>query len=205
MLRGSQIVNLVVLLFFIIVGATVEVLVNIILGALVCVIPLVVFAMFSPTSSSSPLARSLRRSPLMVLGVVVCGSGFMVMIGAGAFLDLVGLLIGLVLFIAGLVVLAPRLRSMQQAQGQPNTTLQPPAPVIPAAVYGEPTPTPPSPPPPPGPQFAPPPAQYPPSPRPSAVGPPGSTAERYCPVCGAGYAKVSSFCPNCGKPLPPSP
>jgi len=40
-------------------------------------------------------------------------------------------------------------------------------------------------------------------------GPPGTQpaalAERYCPACGAGNARVSAFCARCGRPLPPPP
>ena len=32
---------------------------------------------------------------------------------------------------------------------------------------------------------------------------PSPPADRYCPVCGAGNARVSAFCSRCGKPLPP--
>lgn len=31
-----------------------------------------------------------------------------------------------------------------------------------------------------------------------------SYAERFCPACGAGNLKVSTFCQKCGKPLPPA-
>jgi hypothetical protein len=206
----SQVVNLVVLLFFIILGAVTEVFVSIILGALVCVLPLVVFVMFSPTSRGSPMARTLRQRPVTLLAVIVCASGFMVMIGGSAALDLAAIIIGLVLFIVGLVVLLPRLRGMQlaqgqpQQQGQPGIFLQQSTPAIPPAVYGEPVATPPpfviSP----APQFAPPPPQSPPSPPSSPPGVPSSMAERYCPACGAGNARASRFCSKCGQPLPAS-
>ncbi len=166
----SQVVNLVVLFFFIILGAVVEVFVSILLGALVCVLPLVVFVMFSPTSRGSPIARTLRQRPVTLLAVIVCASGFMVMIGGSAALDLAAIIIGLVLFLVGLVVLLPRLRGMQLAQGQSQQQaqtsmfLQQPTPVIPPAVYGEPTATTPPYAGPPAPLFAPPPPRYHPEP-----------------------------------------
>jgi hypothetical protein len=210
MAAPSQVVNLVVLLFFIVVGAVVEVLVSIILGALVCVIPLVLFAMFSPTSRSTPIARSLRQSPVMVLEVVVCASGFMVMIGAGAAGDLVGILIGFLLFIVGVVVLTPRLRTLQRAQGQPqppgppSPLLQPPAQAVPPGVYGQPPVAPLPSTFPPAPAVASP-TQAPPSPASSSTVPSTSVAERYCPACGAGNARSAGFCQKCGALLPPSP
>jgi hypothetical protein len=211
MAASTQVVNLVVLFFFIVVGAVIEVLVSIILGALVCVIPLVVFAMFSPTSRSTPIARSLRQSPLMVLEVVVGASGFMVMIGAGAAADLVGILIGLVLFIVGLVLLAPRLRAMPRPQGQPqqpgqpSLSMRPTAQTIPPGVYGQPSVAPLSSTYPPATQAVATPTQYPPSRPPSQVGPSSSMAERYCPACGEGNARTAGSCQRCGAPLLPSP
>jgi hypothetical protein len=75
MASSGQVVNLVVLLFFVVVGAIVEVFVSLLLGALVCVLPLVAFVMFSPTTRSSSLAGSLRRSPVTLLAAVVGASG----------------------------------------------------------------------------------------------------------------------------------
>jgi hypothetical protein len=210
--RGG-VVNLVVLLFFIVLGAVVEVLVSIALGALVCVIPLVLFAMFSPTSRSTPMARSLRQNPLTVLEVVVGGCGFMIMIGAGAAADLLGILIGFVLFIVGFALLAPKLRGMQRgvlAQPSPAWQTRPaagqPEPAIPPGVLSPPpdaasSPT--------SPSAGPPPASAPSGPY-AASPPPGAgettppVSERYCPACGAGNARVAGFCQKCGAPLPPA-
>jgi hypothetical protein len=212
MAAWKQGVNIVVLLFFVILGATIEVLGSLILGALVCVIPLVVFVMVSPTiSRSDPISRSLRQSPLVLIAVIVCGSGFMVMIGASAGLDLGGILVGLVLFIVGLAVLAPRLQSLQRARGQPQPQapsgllLQSPGPTIPPAVYGQPLAALPPSPYPPVPQVAPPPVPYPSNLPSSPAGPSASATERYCPACGATNARTYTFCQKCGKPLPPSP
>jgi hypothetical protein len=73
-------------------------------------------------------------------------------------------------------------------------------------------------PPPPPPRELPPPpspphslaAQYPPPPTssvPAYPRYPASTpvAERYCPTCGTGSARVYAFCQKCGRPLPPPP
>lgn len=199
-----QVVNLAVLLFFIIVGATVEVLVSLILGALLCVVPLVVFAMFSPTSRSTPIARSLRQSPLMLFAVVVGASGFMVMIGAGAALDLVGILIGLFLFIVGLVLLAPRLRATMRPPGRPGPIPPPPAGTVPAGVYGQPAVISSSSTSPPAAQGAAPPSQNPPSLPPSPAGPSPPMVERYCAACGAGNAGTAAYCHRCGAPFRPS-
>lgn len=207
MTSAKQVVNFVVLLFFVILGATVEVLGNLILGALVCVVPLVVFVMFSPTiSRSDPLVGSLRHSPLVLIAVVVCACGFMIMIGASAFLDLGGILLGLVLFIVGLVVLIPRLQRAQGGRGfaqppaPPSLVLQSPGPTIPPAVYGQAVIAPPPSPPPTPAGTAP--TQYPPIYPPPGPSPSTGIAERYCPACGAANARTYSFCQKCGKALP---
>ena len=46
-------------------------------------------------------------------------------------------------------------------------------------------------------------AQSPPGAVPSPIPPLTQPAERYCPACGAGNSRASTFCGKCGKSLPP--
>jgi hypothetical protein len=166
---------------FVIMGTVVVVFVNTLLGALLSGLPLL-FVAYSPTTRSIPATRTLREDPLVLLVSIVGFAGFVMIIGAGAVLDLPFILIGLALFLICLAVLAPRLRRAQLAQLGPQFQEQPSA--VPPAVYGS-APT------------APPYPAYP----PSALFPPPTTASLPTPPAPPPpAAPVAPFCTSCGQP-----
>jgi zinc ribbon protein len=145
---------------------------------------------YLPTSIL-PLVAGVVR---IVLGVLfLLGGLFFLITIIGFFIGILGIVIGVVLLASGASARGDS-RRIEEQQRQTNFLLQQQMQL--AAMQGNP------------PAYSPgyPPAYVAAPPPPYAAPPaPAPTADRYCPVCGAGNARTAGFCQKCGKPLPPPP
>jgi hypothetical protein len=212
MIKLKQVVGAIVGLLCIIVGAVIIVDVNILLGGVLVVIGALVMLAGLAGANPGQMLRFARASPLRAIALILFFVGVIIMAAASSVGDIGDTIVGLVLFMVGLLLLVRKARAPQPVGGglQPQVPASlltpPPVQVNPQAVPGQYPAVP---------QYAasayppavefppPPPPTYPPGRENVPPPPPPPLAERYCPSCGMGNARVAAFCGKCGKPLPP--